>query len=87
MTVKLRLRTALGWALLAAPTLFVAAGADDKVATQQQADQARRQRARADALYRRSMDSAAVGMCLADLEGNLIEVNAALCVFLASISG
>ncbi len=40
-----------------------------------------RDAARADALYRRSMDSAAVGMCLADLEGNFVEVNDALCGF------
>ena len=40
-----------------------------------------RDAARADALYRRSMDSAAVCMCLADLEGNFVEVNDALCGF------
>jgi PAS domain S-box-containing protein len=55
--------------------------ADDEVAAQQRADEALRQQARADALYRRSMDSAAVGMCLADLEGNFVEANDALCEF------
>lgn len=55
--------------------------ADDEVAAQQQADEALRQQARANALYRRSMDSAAVGMCLADLEGNFVEANDALCEF------
>ena len=54
---------------------------DDEVATEQQVLDARRQQARSDALYRRSMDSAAVGMCLADLEGNFVEVNPALCEF------
>ena len=54
---------------------------DDEVAAEQEAEEARRQEARTNALYRRSMDSAAVGTCLADLEGNFIEVNAALCEF------
>lgn len=54
---------------------------DDEVAAEREADEARLQQARSDALYRRSMDSAAVGMCLADLEGKLIEVNPALCAF------
>lgn len=54
---------------------------DDEVAAEQQVEEARRQQARADAIYRRSMESAAVGMCLADLEGNFTEVNATLCEF------
>lgn len=54
---------------------------DDEVAAEQAVDQARREQVRADALYRRSVDSAAVGMCLADLEGNFLEVNKALCEF------
>ena len=54
---------------------------DDEVAAEQEAEEARRQEARANKLYRRSMDSAAVATCLADLEGNFIEVNAALCEF------
>ena len=40
-----------------------------------------REAARADALFRRSMASAAVGMFLADREGNFVEVNNALCGF------
>lgn len=54
---------------------------DDEVAAEQQAEEARRQQARADAIYRRSLESSVVGMCLADLEGNFIEVNPALCEF------
>lgn len=54
---------------------------DDEVAAEQQAEEARRQQARADAIYRRSLESSAVGMCLADLEGNFTEVNGALCEF------
>jgi PAS domain S-box-containing protein len=40
-----------------------------------------REATRADTLFRRSMASAAVGMFLADLEGNFVEVNNALCGF------
>ena len=54
---------------------------DDEVAAQQEAEEARRLQARADALYRRSVDGAAVGMCLVNREGNFVEVNAALCEF------
>lgn len=54
---------------------------DDEVAAEQRAEESRRQQARADALYRRSVDSSAVGMCLADLEGNFVETNQALCEF------
>lgn len=54
---------------------------DDEVAAQQEANEARVRQARADALYRRSIDSAAVGMCLANLEGNFVQVNDALCAF------
>ncbi len=54
---------------------------DDEVAAEQQVEEARRQQARADAIYRRSLESSAVGMCLSDLEGNFTEVNAALCEF------
>ena len=54
---------------------------DDEVAAQQDAEQARRQQARADALYRRSVDSAAVGMCLIDAEGGFVDVNEAVCEF------
>ncbi len=54
---------------------------DDEVAAQQDAKEARRQRARADALYRRSVDSAAVGMCLVNPEGGFVDVNEAVCEF------
>ena len=54
---------------------------DNEVAAEQKAEEARRLQARAEALYRRSVDSAAVGMCLADLEGTLFEVNEAMCRF------
>ncbi len=55
--------------------------ADDEVAAERAAEEARRQQVRADALYRRSMESAAVGMCLIDTEGGFIDVNDALCAF------
>lgn len=54
---------------------------DDEVAAEKAAREARAGQARADALYRQSMDNAAVGMCLADLEGNFVEVNESLCEF------
>ena len=54
---------------------------DAEVAAQQDAEQARRQQARADALYRRSVDSAAVGMCLINTEGDFVDVNEAVCEF------
>ncbi len=54
---------------------------DDEVAAEQRAEEARRAQANADALYRRSMDSAAVGMCLASPEGTFIDVNPAMCEF------
>ncbi len=54
---------------------------DNEVAAEQAAKEARRLQARADALYRRSVDRAVVGMCLADLDGNLVEVNEAMCRF------
>ncbi len=40
---------------------------------------ARRQQAKADERYRRSMDNAAIGMCLIDPDGRFVEVNDALC--------
>lgn len=54
---------------------------DDEVAAQQQAEEARRERARADARYRRAMDTAAIGMCLLAADGAFLEVNPALCEF------
>lgn len=47
----------------------------------QNAEDARRDQRRADALYRRSMESAAVGMCLFGPDGRFLEVNDALCRF------
>lgn len=46
-----------------------------------QLETARRRQATADALYRRSMDSAAVGMGLLNVDGRFLEVNDALCGF------
>ncbi|MFN8071663.1 MAG: PAS domain S-box protein [Mycobacterium sp.] len=54
---------------------------DAEVAAQQDAEEARRQQVRADALYRRSVDSAAVGMCLINTEGDFVDVNEAVCEF------
>ena len=54
---------------------------DDQVAAEQELAEARARQAAADALHRRSMESAAVGMCLASPEGPLIEVNQAFCDF------
>lgn len=54
---------------------------DDEVAAETAAAEARRRQARADALYRRSMESAAVGMCLARPEGQILQVNQALSDF------
>lgn len=44
-----------------------------------EAEEARRQQAKADERYRRSMDNAAIGMCLLDPGGRFQEVNGALC--------
>ncbi len=55
---------------------------DDEVAAQQQAEEARRQQAIADARYRRSMDTAAIGMCLLAPDGAFLEVNPVLCAML-----
>ena len=52
---------------------------DDEVAAEQEAEEARREQARAEARYRRSMDSAAIGMCLIAPDGAFVEVNDALC--------
>jgi PAS domain S-box-containing protein len=54
---------------------------DAEVAAENVAAEASRLRARADALYRRSMDSSAVGIAQVDAEGRFIEVNDALCTF------
>lgn len=52
---------------------------DDEVAAEQEAEEARRQQARAEVRFQRSMDSAAIGMCLIAPDGAFVEVNGALC--------
>ena len=52
---------------------------DDEVAAEQNAEEARRQRAKSDERYRRSMETAAIGMALLSPDGTFIEVNPALC--------
>lgn len=54
---------------------------DGEVRAEQVAAAARARQAAADALYRKSMDSSAIGMCLADTEGAFLEVNPAMCEF------
>ena len=54
---------------------------DDEVKAEQQAAEARERQAAADALYRKSMDSSAIGMCLADTVGNFVDINPAMCEF------
>ena len=54
---------------------------DYEVAAEEVIQKARAAQTKADALYRRSMDSAAVGMCLASPEGPFLQVNNALCKF------
>jgi PAS domain S-box-containing protein len=55
---------------------------DEEVAAEQAAEEARRLQAIADERFRRSMEHAAVGMCLLNSEGRVEEVNHALCQFL-----
>lgn len=52
-----------------------------EVGAREQLEEARRKQAAADALYRRSMESTAVGACLAGPEGAFYEVNEAMCEF------
>ncbi len=54
---------------------------DDEVAAEHVLEQARRERARADDRYRRSIDNAAIGMSVVTTEGRFVEVNDALCRF------
>ncbi len=54
---------------------------DDEVAAEQALEEARRQQAKTHERYRRSMDHAAVGMCLLTAAGGVEEVNHALCQF------
>jgi len=53
--------------------------ADRDVATEHAVEDARRQQVLADARFRRSMENAAIGMCLLDPDGRVLAVNAALC--------
>ena len=52
---------------------------DDEVAAEQAMEEARRQQARSDERYRRSMETAAIGIGLLTPAGKFIEVNPALC--------
>ena len=52
---------------------------DDEVAAEEQAEEARRQQAIADARYRRSVSTSAIGICMLAPSGAFLEVNPALC--------
>ncbi len=52
-----------------------------EVQARAQLDEARRLQAKADALYRESMNSAAVGMCLSDINSDFVDINPAMCEF------
>jgi PAS domain S-box-containing protein len=52
---------------------------DDEVAAQREAEQARKQQAQSDQRYRRSMETAAIGIGLLTPDGKFVEVNPALC--------
>lgn len=52
---------------------------DAEVAAEQVANEANVQRARADARFRKAMDSSAIGMCLVSPDGAFVEVNNAVC--------
>lgn len=54
---------------------------DDEVRMAEEAEEARRLQADADARYRRLMDNSAVGMCLVTPDGRYESVNQALCDF------
>lgn len=55
---------------------------DDEVAIENQVEDARRLQARADARWRRMLDSSAVGMCVSDVSGRFDVVNRAMCDFI-----
>ena len=55
---------------------------DDEVAAQQDAERARKQQALSDERYRRSMETAAIGLALLNPDGKFVEVNPALCQLL-----
>lgn len=50
-----------------------------RVVAEREAEEARRQLAKVDERYRRSMDNAPIGMCLIAPDGRFVEVNDALC--------
>ena len=52
---------------------------DDEVAAQEEAEEARRQQAIADARYRRAVSTSAIGICMLAPSGAFLEVNPALC--------
>ncbi len=52
---------------------------DDEVADELAAEMARQRLARAEARFRRAMESAPIGTCLIAAEGGFVEVNGALC--------
>ena len=54
---------------------------DEEVAAEAAAQEARVQQARADARYRKSVENAAIGMCLVAPDGRFLEVNDSLCRF------
>jgi PAS domain S-box-containing protein len=54
---------------------------DTEVSAEQAVEEARQKQSRADERFRRSMDNAAVGMCLTTPDGRFTDVNDALCVF------
>jgi len=92
---RVRLRSADGqvhWAHLHAKPYFDSAGRrdghtatfrliDDEVAIEREVEGARRQQALAEERYRRSVDNAAIGMCLVTPDGRFYQVNDALCQF------
>lgn len=53
--------------------------ADHDVAAEHEIEEARRQQALADARFRRSMENAAVGMCILAPDGRVLAVNEAIC--------
>lgn len=55
---------------------------DDEVAAEELVEQVRREQQKADARYRRSMETSNIGMCLLSPDGRFVEVNPSLCTFL-----
>ena len=95
--VKQRIRVvtsdgAIHWVHLYAKPFYDAAGRrdgvtaafrliDDEVAAEQELEETRHQKMIAEQRYRRSVDNAAIGMCLVAPDGRFYEVNDALCRF------